>query len=66
MSDFADATWRKSIRSSGQHDQCVEVARIRGTVGIRDSKEPAGPVLVFARPEVAAFLAAVKSDRLDP
>jgi hypothetical protein len=64
VSDFADATWRKSIRSTGQNDNCVEVAGVRGAIGFRDGKDPAGPVLAFSGREVAALLAGVKSGRL--
>lgn len=38
--------WRKSTRSSNAAS-CVEVARAAGVVGIRDSKNGAGPVLVL-------------------
>ena len=41
-----DAVWRKSTRS-GQ-SECVEVAdNLAGVGGVRDSKDPAGPVLTF-------------------
>ena len=46
--DFTHATWRKSSRSVGQNDQCVEMAAVAGLIGIRDSKHPDGPVLVIA------------------
>ena len=53
-------TWRKSSRSSGQGGNCVE---LHGTLdALRDSKNPAGPVL---RGDLGAFLAAVKNDQLD-
>lgn len=44
--DLVQATWRKSSYSSGE-GQCVEVAVIGGAVATRDSKNPAGPALVF-------------------
>ncbi|MEU8260899.1 DUF397 domain-containing protein [Micromonospora sp. NPDC048999] len=45
--DLTGATWRKSRRSAQTND-CVEVAtNLPGVVGVRDSKDPAGPVLTF-------------------
>ncbi|MEV4842027.1 DUF397 domain-containing protein [Micromonospora matsumotoense] len=48
--ELTDAVWHKSTRSSQNHD-CVEVATnlsgMVGVVGVRDSKDPAGPVLSF-------------------
>ncbi len=46
--DLSGATWRKSSRSSGNGGNCVEVAdNLPGVVGVRDSKNPTGPALVF-------------------
>ncbi|AVT35452.1 DUF397 domain-containing protein [Plantactinospora sp. BB1] len=46
--DLTGAQWTKSTRSSGNGGACVEVARnLPGVVGVRDSKDPAGPVLTF-------------------
>ncbi|HUZ24147.1 MAG TPA: DUF397 domain-containing protein [Streptosporangiaceae bacterium] len=57
--------WKKSSRS-GSTGNCVEVAfNLRGIVAIRDSKDPDGPKLVFAPGEWNAFVAAVRSGRLD-
>ncbi|MDL4777468.1 DUF397 domain-containing protein [Actinomadura xylanilytica] len=40
--------WRKSSHSGDKAD-CVEVARLGGGgVGLRDSKDPGGPVLVLS------------------
>jgi hypothetical protein len=50
--------WRKSSRSSGE-DTCVELANVGA---VRDSKNPAGPVLVV---DVVAFLGVVRSGGLD-
>jgi hypothetical protein len=38
--------WRKSSRSNGAGGECVEVAVTTDGVGVRDSKNAAGPVLV--------------------
>jgi uncharacterized protein DUF397 len=42
--DLSTANWRKSSFSAGGSDNCVEVAMLPGTVAIRDSKDPHGPV----------------------
>ncbi|MFD7243567.1 DUF397 domain-containing protein [Streptomyces massasporeus] len=40
--------WRKSSYSSDQGGQCLEVAETpEDTVAIRDSKNPAGPILTL-------------------
>lgn len=57
--DLSRAVWRKSSRSNGTGgDQCVEVARTGAGVAVRDSKQPAGPVLVFTPADWRAFVAA--------
>ena len=51
-----EVRWRKSSRSVGNPEQCVEVAHLDDAVAVRDSKNPDGPVLRFARTRFAAFL----------
>ncbi|MCT2276933.1 DUF397 domain-containing protein [Micromonospora chalcea] len=56
----ATVTWRKSTRSNGSGN-CVEVADgLPGVVGLRDSKDPTGPVLTFGRADWSTFVASVK------
>ncbi|WP_019901296.1 DUF397 domain-containing protein [Salinispora arenicola] len=58
MSDLTGAMWRKSSRSGGNGGQCVEVAdNLSGVVGVRDSKDPTGPALVFGPTAWRAFVA---------
>ncbi|REE97771.1 DUF397 domain-containing protein [Thermomonospora umbrina] len=56
-------TWRKSSRSanSGQED-CVELARLTRTVGIRDSKSPDAGHLNLSPETFTALIAQVKRD----
>jgi hypothetical protein len=63
--DLSKAQWFKSSRSSASKD-CVEVAFLdEGVVGVRDSKNPTGPALVFAPGEWDAFTSRVNSGQLD-
>ncbi|MFR9731876.1 DUF397 domain-containing protein [Saccharopolyspora sp. MS10] len=55
-SSVAGAVWRKSSRSGQGGGACVEVASVRSGVGVRDSKNPTGPALVFGRDAWSAFL----------
>ena len=53
-------TWQKSTRSDNSGPYCVEVRRnATGGVDLRDSKNPAGPVLSFTEGEWEAFRAGV-------
>ncbi|MFG1674680.1 DUF397 domain-containing protein [Micromonospora sp. NPDC049282] len=55
--DLTRARWRKSTRSGTSGGNCVEVADgIPGVVGVRDSKDPAGPALTFSPASWCAFL----------
>ncbi|MET8257800.1 DUF397 domain-containing protein [Micromonospora sp. NPDC005205] len=58
--DLIDARWRKSSRSGSSGGDCVEVAdNSPGIVGVRDSKDPEGPALVFGPASWRAFVAQV-------
>jgi hypothetical protein len=55
--DLTGACWRKSSRSGSNQAACVEVALdLPGVVGVRDSTDPSGPVLVFAPGAWRAFV----------
>ncbi|MGW4089721.1 DUF397 domain-containing protein [Nocardia sp. NPDC004750] len=56
--DLSGAVWFKSTRSRTK--DCVEVAHLEGgMVGVRDSKNPTGPALMFTPGEWDAFTAGV-------
>ncbi|SCG39605.1 DUF397 domain-containing protein [Micromonospora halophytica] len=64
MPDLTGAVWRKSTRSNNGGD-CVEVTdNLPGVVGLRDSKDPSGPVLAYEPNSWAAFIRAVKHETL--
>jgi len=64
MADLTGAVWRRSSRSNDQ-GLCVEVAdNLAGVVGVRDSKDPAGPVLTISPSAWAAFVEATKDGSL--
>ena len=65
MNDTRRATWRKSSHSTQEGGQCVEVADLQLTLGIRDSTDPHGPVLQFGRDAVASLLNRIKTGQLD-
>ncbi|MFF0528365.1 DUF397 domain-containing protein [Nocardia amikacinitolerans] len=53
--DLSGAQWFKSSYSQGG-EACVEIAWLdAGQVGVRDSKDPTGPALVFTPEEWHAF-----------
>lgn len=60
--ELRDARWRKSSRSSGNGGNCVEVAgNLPDVVAVRDSKDPAGPMLLVTPAAWSAFTTTVKS-----
>lgn len=60
----SDTPWIKAARSGTQGD-CVEMRRHGGSVEVRDSKDPDGPVLRFTPREIAAWLDGAKKAEFD-
>lgn len=59
--DLNHADWRKSSYSGTNGGNCVEVARnLAGVVAVRDSKDPAGPTLVFTPADWKTFATGLK------
>ncbi|MEV5649605.1 DUF397 domain-containing protein [Nocardia sp. NPDC052254] len=62
--DLSGAKWFKSSFSGSSKD-CVEVAFVDAGVGVRDSKDPTGPALVFTPSEWSAFTVGVTMGEFD-
>lgn len=59
--DLSQAVWRKASYSNTNGGACVEVADLDAVRwAVRDSKDPAGPVLTCAPDEWTAFTASVR------
>ncbi len=65
-SDLSHATWRKSSRSNhGAEGDRVEVAELTDLVSMRDSKNPAGPVLAFTHAEWRTVVDSIQAGEFD-
>lgn len=65
LADTGVLRWTKASASYANGD-CVEVASLpEGRIGIRDSKDPRGPVLQFSASEWRAFLNGAASHEFD-
>ena len=63
-SNASSLAWRKSSRSLG-NGNCVETARLStGHRAVRDSKDKAGGILLFAPAEWSVFTDNIKGDKL--
>ncbi|GII81141.1 transcriptional regulator [Sphaerisporangium rufum] len=63
--ELAGVRWRKSARSNPSGN-CVELAELPGgAVGMRNSRHPGGPVLVYSPGEMADFIARTKRGDFD-
>ncbi|MFF3159097.1 DUF397 domain-containing protein [Streptomyces sp. NPDC057910] len=52
----SESAWFKSSHSSDQGGSCVEIAKLTGQVGIRDSKDKSGPALVVPTTAWSSFV----------
>lgn len=64
--ELAGAVWEKSSYSGSGQGQCVEVAvrtpaPFAGKQGVRDSKQPHGPALLFPSDSFADFVTGIKT-----
>jgi hypothetical protein len=55
--------WRRSSRC--ESGSCIEVAQFDGMIAMRDSKDVAGPMLIFSVEEWTAFLAGARNGDFD-
>lgn len=55
-------TWRRSSYSTSTGGNCVELAARPGAVGVRDSKDPDGPILLLRPAELRAAVHASAGD----
>ncbi len=63
--DLSTATWHKNSYSTGGGNNCVEVAVIPGSVAIRDSKNPGGPVHIVSLEAFRDLVVRIKRGDLD-
>jgi Domain of unknown function (DUF397) len=62
--NVCDLHWIRSSTSYG-NGECVELAIWGQVVAVRDSKDPDGPLLIFSRTEIGAFLEGVRRGDFD-
>jgi hypothetical protein len=63
--EWMKAAWVKSSLSFS-NGNCVEVAELpEGSVGVRNSRDPEGPVLMFTPGEWDAFLGGARRGEFD-
>ncbi|MBK6013559.1 DUF397 domain-containing protein [Streptomyces sp. MBT53] len=60
-----EGAWFKSSYSTGEGGNCVEVAALSTKVGVRDSKNAAGPALAVRTGAWSAFVSLFRSHSFD-
>ncbi|SCE96369.1 protein of unknown function [Micromonospora purpureochromogenes] len=61
--DLSRAVWQRAEADTS--DSAVEVAFVDDLIGMRNSAEPDGPVLVFTQAEWDAFVAGAQDGEFD-
>ncbi|MFG1998294.1 DUF397 domain-containing protein [Spirillospora sp. NPDC048911] len=61
LNDQSRTAWRTSTYSSTNGGECVEVAALSAQIGVRDSKNPEGPLIVFAEQGWTALISRIKN-----
>ena len=61
--DLTRAVWQRAAGDTS--DSAVEVAFVDDLIGMRNSAEPDGPVLVFTQAEWDAFVAGAQDGKFD-
>ena len=63
--ELGEVRWQKSWHSN-PNGECVELAALpTGEIAMRNSRFPAGPVLLYTQAEITAFLAGAKDGEFD-
>ncbi|MDH6222207.1 DUF397 domain-containing protein [Streptomyces pseudovenezuelae] len=60
-----EGAWLKSSYSTGEGGNCVEITDLNTQVGIRDSKNTAGPALVVPAGAWSAFVSLARSHSVE-
>jgi hypothetical protein len=63
--ELGEVCWQKSWHSN-PNGECVELAALpTGEIAMRNSRFPAGPILLYTQAEITAFLAGAKDGQFD-
>ena len=63
--ELGEVRWQKSWHSN-PNGECVELASLpTGEIAMRNSRFPAGPILLYTQAEITAFLAGAKDGEFD-
>lgn len=65
MTDVKRINWRKSSYTGQEGGTCVELAALPPAVGVRDSKDPDGPILQFPTNVMTELFSQIKTGHLD-